>query len=333
MSVSRIVSTLVYIAGTTAALGGCAPSVTPTDSLIPWAPSAAQRLARNASWMSKNAASQDLLYASNGDGIVNVYSYSQRNLLGELTDFTYPQGECADAKGDVYITDRGAGSIVEYAHGATKPLRTIDNSGGSPYACAISKSGDLAVANNGEGTRSGQGSVAVYAHATGTPKTYSNAKLEYVKGVAYDRYGDLLATGFSYYSDYTETYFAYLPVKSKNFALVDLPPPGSGWFQVEVNGLAWDGEYWIVQIYSDVYQYSINIKPELIGGVKLSGADLPIAFYNTNPDKQATQAVGGYGAEKITGVLFWKYPAGGEAYATVTHGVDDPVGVAVSLAK
>ena len=32
-------------------------------------------------------------------------------------------------------------------------------------------------------------------------------------------------------------------------------------------------------------------------------------------------------------VMFWKYPAGGSTIYEITHGVDEPFGVAVSLKK
>lgn len=302
---------------------------------VPYAAAAnaatAGRTLRSPSWM-KPAVNQELLYVSNANGIVNVYRYWQHDLVGELTDFTQPEGECADAKGDVYITDYSTGDIDEYAHGGTTALRVIDESGYNPYACAIDpKTGDLAVANYGKGGYYTQGSLAIYAHAKGEPTYYSSKDLYHMNGVAYDNYGDLLATGFYLYSDdYLETSFAYMPAKSKNFQEISLPSPySSGGFRTQVSGLGWDGEYWTVDDRDGVYQYSINIKPELIGSVKLDAAEIPVAFYNPNPKKQATQAVSGSGND----VYYWKYPAGGEPYVTLTHGLDKPFGIAISGKK
>jgi hypothetical protein len=96
-----------------------------------------------------------------------------------------------------------------------------------------------------------------------------------------------------------------------------------------VQGVGWDGEYWTVEAY-DLYQYTINIKPQLIGTVKLQGDSGPVAFYGADPNKQATQAVG---ADSTGYVYYWKYPAGGEPIAQVTHGLDEPFGVAISVQK
>jgi hypothetical protein len=294
----------------------------------------ARQAGRSASWMRPDAGGRDLLYVSNANGIVNVYRYWQHDLVGELTDFTQPEGECSDANGDVYITDYSTGDIDEYAHGGKTPLRAIDESGYNPYACAIDpKTGDLAVANYGEGGYYTQGSLAIYAHAKGKPTYYSSKDLYHMNGVAYDKYGDLLATGFYLYSGfYVETYFAYLPARSKDFEEISLPPPdSSGWYQTQVLGLDWDGEYWTVDLNDAVFQYSINIKPELVGSVNLDGAGDPVAFYDPNPKKQATQAVSGYGFENANYVYYWKYPSGGEPYASLTHGLDRPFGIAISM--
>jgi hypothetical protein len=55
--------------------------------------------------MGKGVKQQDLLYVSNGDGLVNVYRYWQHTLVGVLTAFKNPLGECTDAIGHVYIAD------------------------------------------------------------------------------------------------------------------------------------------------------------------------------------------------------------------------------------
>jgi hypothetical protein len=287
--------------------------------------------------MSPGNANQDLLYVSNGDGIVNVYRYAQHNLVGELTDFSQPMGECTDSKGNVYITDYATSSIAEYAHGGKTALRVIDGSPYRPYACAVDlKNGDLAVANYSQQDYYSQGNLAVYAHATGKPTYYSNNNLHNVNGCAYDKYGDLFATGFYLYSGaYLYTAFGYLPAKSKDFQEISLPPPDSsfGWFDVSVQGVAWDGEYWTVEAYESVYQYTINIKPQLVGSLELQGDSGPVTFRITNPKKQATQVAGGYSFQSKSDVYYWNYPAGGAPYVTITHGLDRPFGVAISAGK
>jgi hypothetical protein len=297
-------------------------------------PAAGEHAPRGRSWMDAGS-SKVLLYVSNGVGIVNVYRYAQRNLVGELTDFTQPMGECTDRAGNVYIADYGSSTIVEYAHGAKTPLRAINDSPYRPYGCAVSpKNGDLAVANFSQSSYYSQGNVAVYKHAKGKPVYYSDVDLYNVNACAYDKYGDLLAAGFYNYSSsfYASGAFGYLPAGSKDFELVALPPPTTccgGWG--EVAGVAWDGEYWTVEAYyDDIYQYSIDIKPELVGTVALSGEAGPVAFY-PGGEKQAKQVVGT--DNFANDVYYWNYPAGGGAFATITHGLARPFGVAISVLK
>jgi hypothetical protein len=274
-----------------------------------------------------------LLYVSNSDGIVNVYRYSKHTLVGELTDFTQPKGECTDRSGNVYITDYGSSRIVEYAHGAKTPLRAINDSPYRPYGCAVNpRNGDLAVANYSQLASYSQGNLAVFVHARGNPKYYSNEYLYNVNACAYDKYGDLLAAGFFDNSDYITGYFGYLAAGSSNFETIDLPFPNSTRTIIwdEVPGVAWDGEYFTVESYRAIYQYSINIKPEFVGTVNIEGGDGPVAFYPPNAKQQATQAVGTGNSEND--VFYWDYPSGA-AIATITHGLARPFGVAISIPK
>ena len=288
------------------------------------------------SWMTGGTAKQDLLYVSNGDGIVNVYRYSQHNLVGELTNFTQPEGECTDGSGNIYITDYATSAIAEYAHGGKAPLRVIDGSPYRPYGCAINpKNGDLAVANYSKVGYYSDGNLAVYAHAKGSPTYYSTSGLNQVNACAYDKYGDLLVTGFTRYSSRFRTNFAYLSAKSENYQGIALPPPNSsyGWDEAPVQGMGWDGEYWTVESYDDLYQYTINIKAQLVGTVVLYGNSSPVAFHSADPKKQATQAVGADNSQSASDVYYWNYPAGEWPYVTITHGLDAPFGVAISAGK
>jgi hypothetical protein len=316
-----------------AACGSPAP-VVPGGSFD--APAQATARLPRSSWMDPAATSKTLLYVSNGDGIVNVYTYAERNLVGELINFKQPEGECTDAKDDIYITDSGDKKIVEYAHGAKTPIRTIKAATYRPYACAINpKNGDLAVANVSGYTSYSQGNVAVYAHAKGKPTYYTNPDMPSVNGCAYDKYGDLLATAYFYGSSYPYNfvYFAYLPAKSHNYQLIDLI---SSYFGLTVSGVGWDGKYFTVDVQDKLYLFAINIKAQREGTISMPGALGPVAFNNTSPAKRATQAVSGsgfYSYSNAHAVHYWNYPAGGSPIETITHGVYKPFGVAISFAK
>lgn len=81
------------------------------------------------SWMAADAARSDLMYVTNlGTNQVNVYSYPQGIPKGTITT-AGPHGMCTDKAGDVFVADNIRGKIVEFAHGGTSPIRTLDDSG------------------------------------------------------------------------------------------------------------------------------------------------------------------------------------------------------------
>ena len=66
----------------------------------------------------------------------------------KLTGFATPYGECVDEKGDVFILNFDGESIVEYAHGGTAPIATLNDPGEKPSGCSVNPAtGDLAVTN------------------------------------------------------------------------------------------------------------------------------------------------------------------------------------------
>jgi hypothetical protein len=175
-----------------ACAGGAQPPIGSPVGTVP----ATTRVTGNGgvrSWMAPQAKTKDLLYVASGD--VEVYTYPQGALVGQLTGFGQPVGTCTDKAGDVYITDREKNTVVEYAHGGSEPIETLPVPGNDPESCAVDpKSGDLAVATIG--TEYGEGAnVAVYHDAQGTPAAYTYAPIEGFYYCAYDGAGDLFVDG------------------------------------------------------------------------------------------------------------------------------------------
>jgi hypothetical protein len=308
------------------------PSLGNSSGGIARAPSTL-RPSHRESWMAKGINQRDLLYVSNANGTVNVYTYWQHNLVGVLTNFTQPLGECTDQASNVYIVDYQKAKISEYAHGGTKPLKVLDDSPNSPTDCAVSPpSGNVAVANSAY-DRYTKGNIAIYPRGTGTPKIYyGNAYNDHFNGVAYDDRGDLLTTStFSYLNWYTEFY--YLPSHGSQLILMNLPPPqGSGWDFVQDVG--WDGKYWLVLSSNTIYRYTINVKAKMVDSIKLYGGSYDIsamALYRKSSKSFATQVAGPNGTASKASVEYWHYPSGGSPYATITKGLDQPGGIAISL--
>lgn len=189
------------IGAAAALLPGCGGSQPPiaAPGAMPQSHAVASHAGRGASWMSPSASGQNLLYVSDGARTVYVYSYPAGQLVGTLTGFIYPLGECVDLKGDVFIVaaaDRSdkSGVIYEYAHGGTSPIATLSDPGPA-VGCSVNPSnGDLAVSGSG---------VAVFAHATGAPTIYpSSAYVFYYCG--YDNHGNLYLSGFDAYANQDE---------------------------------------------------------------------------------------------------------------------------------
>ncbi|MBV8067114.1 MAG: hypothetical protein JO113_03975, partial [Candidatus Eremiobacteraeota bacterium] len=147
-------------------------------------------ISHDASWMRAGAKSiKLLLYVSDFQaGRVYVSDYATGDLQGILAGFNEPAGLCVDAGGDVWIAQADGEAVVEYAHGGTRPIKTL-NTSGRAFGCSVAPNGDLAVANFDVG--SSPGSVQVFKHASGTPQQYTCPGRGYYYPPGYDIEGNL----------------------------------------------------------------------------------------------------------------------------------------------
>jgi hypothetical protein len=315
--------------GMLAGCGGAVPQVGGPGITSAGAP--AVREHRGESWMAKGLKQRDLLYVSNLDGVVNVYRYWQHTLVGVLTKFNRPYGECADAAGDVYIADYAAEKVDEYAHGGTKPIKVYDDSPYNPRACAVDvKTGDLAIANYGYYQAA---NIAVYPHGSGKPILYGASRFDHFLSCAYDDRGDLLALSNYGYSEFYYSHFYYLPKRGAQLVPMNLPGPSSSSEWGGVRAVAWDGKYWVIDDYA-LYRYTINVKATYVDTIDLSNnGDLgPVWIYRKNLKSTGSQVVGvENNYDSSDSVDYWSYPAGGSLIAQITKDLDDPSGLAVSL--
>lgn len=174
------------------ALVACAAS---QSSLMPVHSTEPQDLrAASHSWMLPEASGDDLIYISNGNATVTVYSWPTGKMVGTLRGFDVPEGECVDKAGDVFITVLDLQEIVEYAHGGKKPIATLSDSSHSPWACSVDPvTGDLAVADD-VGIGSTQG-LSIYRNAQGKPIIYRAANIVDYGYCSYDDKGNLYVNG------------------------------------------------------------------------------------------------------------------------------------------
>lgn len=314
-----------------AVLAGCGASQLAPSGALPLVRNVVHRASHGRTWMDSRAAKWDLLYVTNSNGVVNVYRYWQHTLIGVLTDFDQPWNECVDRTGDVYITDYGTKRIDEYAHGGKKPIHVIDDSPYYPAACSVDyKSGNLAIANSGYG----RGNIAVYVHAKGKPILYTDPNIYGFAVVGYDDRGNLLASnGCTYDSSCYGASFAFLPNKAVNLITIDVPGPGSSWYYENVESIQWDGEYWAIDAYDNLYRITIaDNKAYYVGMTTISqSVGNPVWIYRKNLKSSGTQVVGSGMQSDQTIIAYWNYPAGGSPIAEATKGLDGPFGVTISL--
>ncbi len=278
----------------------------------------------------------DLLYLASGSGDVVIYTYWQKTLVRKLTGFSKPEGECVNKKNDVYVTDAGNDDIVEYAHDGKTPLRAIKESPYVPYGCAVDPgTGDLAIANASGGS-GGQGNVAVYPGASGQPTIYTDATVANFTECAYDDRGNLLVSNGEFPNS-RYSLFAWLPKGSGKLVNITIPGPSKSWTWEDVQGLQWDGRYFVVNFYG-LYRVAIsNDEGYYVGQTGFDGEELygPFAVYNKNPKKQATQFASAYidDDQNYDAVYYYNYPQGGESSGYLTTGISEPNGLVVSLGK
>lgn len=233
------------------------------------------------SWIKPEAKhTQYLLYVSDeATGSVDIYAYRSRkgHLVGQLTGFQFPYGECQDGSGNVYVTDFGAENIVEYAHGGTSPIKTLADSYGYPIGCAVNPiNGDLAVSNWESNDPSDcAGSVVIYPGALGTGTNYTDADFMYLYPPAYDPNGNLYVQGQYVYPSSTS---GVAEIASGGSALVTVPLTGGTIYFP--GGMQWDGHYMAAtdQAYnggssSGIYRLSVGAAgAAIVGSVELTDA-------------------------------------------------------------
>jgi hypothetical protein len=323
----------LVLAAAVAMLAGCGVATTPAGmpqaaalfgAPVPGGAALIQRPDTAKSWLPAIAKKMPhLLYV--GDQYTDsvfVYEYKTGAELGKLTNFKLPFGLCVDAAGDVWVTQYYGQSVTEYAHGEAKPIQTL-STGGSAIGCAVSPTGDLAVSNYGNPSRSG--SVVIFTHATGKPVPYTNTKAWYPWGPAYDSNGNL-----------------YVEAENSGFqpSVFELASGGKSLNSVnflqhinEAASAMWDGRF--IELTDQMYPgnttelYQVIASPT--GGLSITGSTSlkdscgeagiaqPFVVGKSNTPiniQQGTAVVGGN--DDCEGNFdYWSYPAGGSPFKTI----------------
>jgi hypothetical protein len=273
--------------------------------------------------MAPGVKDQPLLYVPDSFAEeVDVYTYQAGQFVGRLTGFNGPQGECVDKAQNVWITDEFASQVVEYAHGGTSPIATLNDAAYFPDDCAVDPiSGDLAVANNTGPNNAGD--VAVYRKAKGSPTLYSDGRQMYdVYYCAYDGSGNLFVDGAQFPTQWPWGQFQYaeLPKGSASFKNLTFTPPQSIAWQ---GGVHWDGKRIAVGnlLHGEIYR---TAGAKIVETIRVKGARGAFDFFVDGK----RVLIGADSAKAAVGA--WSYPAGGRADDVIAlPDRRDPVATAV----
>jgi hypothetical protein len=225
---------MLSLGGTLPLLSGCGGSQPPiaAPGAMPQTSAIATHADRGTSWMLSEAKGEDLLYVSNEQTGVSVFSYPNGQKVGSVSGGSLPIGLCSDSEGNVFIVDR-EGQQIEYAHGGTNPITTLEDTGNDPQGCGVDpNSGDLAVAGGGPQVSA---NIAIYPTGSGSPKVY-DAGAGVFAWCTYDSSGNIFASVGGSNSNYG--------------GIVELPKGGSSFMPISIDqrlgaggAVQWDGNY------------------------------------------------------------------------------------------
>lgn len=310
---SLLISPILILSGV---LSGC--STSPPAVIAPGGPPQT-RTARK-SWIDPVAKAKALLYLSDeDDSVVRVYSYPDLAPKETLSGFLAPAGLCVNPQnGNVWITDSLKSEIFEFSHGGTTPIRTLQDGGDDPAACAVNpRNGDLAVANERTGDGSDPGDLVIFKHGHEARTTYQQPRLLSMNFLGYDDSGNLFVDALAY--------------GSKGFRFYELPSSGTELLRVHWHGphvrypgnVQFDGTTIAVgdNRRGLVYRTEHGI---VTGRTKLRGACFVNQFYIDGSTIIAPSFCKSVGTFSI-----YNYPAGGAPLKTIA-GFTFPYGAAVS---
>jgi hypothetical protein len=266
-----------------------------------------------------------LLYVADaGNNDVFVYSWPALHLIGNLSGFKVPQGECADSAGNVWIANTKRSQLLEFARGGLKPIKTLDDPGQYPVGCSVdTTTGDLAVTNIISRSY-GPGSLSIYKAAGGSSKTFSDPNFEKVYFDGYDRNGNVYVDGIDDNGSFTIAKFDGKKFELLTVSGARINAPGA----VQVKGSTID-----VEDQSGVTGYSAMYETTLKGSTLTVVAS---AQFNDGVDCVGTFIAGGAKHEQAVcpdagtpAVYVYKYPAGGNPTKSVLTGLNDPEGAVI----
>ena len=283
------------------------------------------------SWMAPDAKkSKALLYvADQGTNDVDVYSYPAGKLKGTLTGFQTPSGVCSNKAGDVFILNGNGMTVEVYAHGGSSPIRTLDLPGYPELNCSV----DPTTGNLALGVLAGScgDCFVVFAGGSGTPTTYTPSGQDGLPGCGYDDKGNLFCDA------YGTGGFALFELPKGSSTVTTVPVSGAG--SLTAGSIQWDGTDLAFGAGAGPTLYQIKLSlsgstGSVVGSTSLSGASAVWQFWITNnlggKKHKGLRVIAPTFVNSAPVVGYWNYPAGGTATNTITTGLEEPDGAALS---
>jgi hypothetical protein len=319
--------------GVIAALIGCGGNSGP--GVVPVEPPATAS-GKNGELMPPAAKKSELLYVSAAIPAINklyVFTYPDAAFVGTIAVPNHPLGLCTDKAGNVFVTtivtNSATSYVYEYAHGGTQPIATLTDPG-EGNGCAVDPlTGNLAVANWSSGSASGDGDVAIYQNASGTPVTYATPSISAYWWCAYDDEGNLFVDGIN--GSHAQP-MAELPKGASSFENVTLSAA------ITPSSLQWLNGNLII---ADDASISGS---ELLYRVKFTGTKGKVLGRTALKSRHEMNSWGGefvVSGSEVAGPSYprryfsvWSYPKGGKALHYATRGsVNEFYGVAISASR
>ncbi len=301
---------------------------------------AAKQRAAPGSWMAPTHSTQSLLYVTDSTANVFIYTYPGGQLVGTLTGFIMPQGECTDASGDVFIVaysnqSFSASTIYEYAHGGTSPIATLSDPGRGVGCSFDATTGNVAIANISDDSNPYglHGDVAVYPGGQSVPTMLYSDEFNFLL-CGYDSAGNLyLSAEDAQYGNQARLVglrsgssdFEAMTVSAKIYMRSDFPA-----------SVQWDGRHITVTSASSQSEGG----PTSVYRLRISGTNAKVV--GTTILRSKTNHYGGQlwiQQKTIAGIVYrkgiaraasWRYPSGGGHATSVKLGSGLFFGVTVS---
>ncbi|MBV8149176.1 MAG: WD40 repeat domain-containing protein [Candidatus Eremiobacteraeota bacterium] len=249
----------------------------------------------------------DLLYLSDGGEYVYMFSFPGGSPEGYLKGIYGPSGMCTDSGNNVFVTENSGGAILEYAHGGTQPIATLNDSNARPLGCAFDPmSRNLAVTSYAGHNVGEAGSIQIWKNESGSPTTFVDADFLFYFFCTYDNNGNLFIDG---QDKYLRPLVAELPSVATSFQTMKV----TGFpkrFRYP-SGILWDGRYLVVGDYDRSRLYRLKVS-----GNSATLVDTVSLYEGSGVEQFTIASSGGHrilvGPNNLgTSAMYWPYPGGG----------------------